>query len=388
MQGAVIIPAGGVAMNVTASNNSVITGLTFRGTGDADNKTGLQIAKMDRTDVVNCTFETIESGIVALAKVRENWAQGNNFVPATIRDCVFNGCGTGLALMDDAEYITVSGNVAFGCTVVGIYCEAGNSPLIGNQLIACEIGIHMRGNGNGGGTLTNPDHTVLSSNVCNHCNSCGIFLDGISIALSLIANQIWAVNSTGNLAGYGRSYGLFLRNSRRVACKGNAYNNMNWGIGFDGMVECSFDDQIDNTASPLFTYMRCEGNGVFAENRNISIKIAPTNSGTITDVVANYSAGVNTLFRVTSNLLANGISLTSAYSSDYVLGGLHEEVVADETFTHNIIVPNFRKSTPLYLNIQDSLTTGVAVVFGAGATFRTATTNATVAGTTVTLRGS
>lgn len=386
LQDAEILVNGSVGFDVTSMSNSEISGFRFLGASADDGKIGIRVANMNVSDIHNNEFRDLSIGVQANAKTREPWYGGINFVPASISYNRIQKCGTGVKLLNNAEYIAVSDNQIFGCTVAGIYSEAGNCPIRDNTITACEWGIHVKGNGPSGVSLDNPEHSSISGNTVNHCNTCGIYLEDIFLSTLLTGNQVWAVATGPAFLTYGKSFGLFMKNSRRIASVGNVYSESAYNIGFDGLADSSFDDAIQHTASPITFYMWCEGNGAFTDNRNVSLTTAPTNSGAVEDVIGNYSSASNRLFRIRAKALAQGAELSALVTSDYKLDGRQDEVLLTNDYVHSIIVPDYRRGTNFSINVLNVITPKT-VVFPVGTTLTSSTASAVVSGASCTLVG-
>lgn len=372
-------------LNLTSMRNSVIQGLRFLGTSETDGRAGIQVGGLDVSAIHDNEFKNLESGVIATAKTREAWFGGLNYVPAAISNNRVQNCGTGIALMDMAEYIAVSDNQIFACTVAGIYSEAGNSPIQDNLVVACEWGIHVKGNGPSGVTLDNPEHSSISCNTVNHSKSCGIYLEDIFLSTLLTGNQVWATDTLGTFLSYGKSFGLFIKSGRRITSAGNVYSESAYNVGFDGMAECSFDDAIQHTAQSLAFYLWCEGNGEFSDNRNVSITLAPSNWNP-TDIIGNYTSADNRLFRIKTRALAQGVDLDASVLIDYKIDGRHDEVIISESYAQGLLVPDYMKGISFSLNVN-GVTTPKTVTFPTGSTLSSSTSGCVVTSNTCTIRG-
>ena len=384
---------GAIGMDVTSMVSSGIEGFTFVGAGAADGKVGLRIADHDASFIERNEFKALQVGCRSLAKAREPWYAGNNYVPSAIQHNQMLNCGTGIELLDKAEYVSVNGNIAFGCTRAGIYSEAGNCPILNNNITACEIGIWQKGNAVGG-SLDNPDHNTIGFNTTNHCKAAGILLDGVSVSTSMVGNESWATDPAGTsdpaspMFAYGKGYGVFYKNTRRLISRGNVYMNSTYNAGFDGWADSSADDLIEHTDLAITSYYRCEGNGAFGDNRNITLRLGNTNSASVQDVIANATAGVNRLFRIVANPLVQGVTLDNTVVVDYKHDGRHDEIVVLNNYANQIVVPSYAKGTSKCLNVLGcTALPGKAWVFPAGATITSGTPWATVSGNVAYLRG-
>jgi len=382
-----LVVTGAVGVDILSASNSEFYGFSIQGVNESDGKIGIRAANLDNSSIHSNSGRLIQTFILAPAKQRMAWFGGINFVPSFIRNNRAINVGRAIQLENNAEYIQVESNYAFACTDWGIYSEAGNSPLIGNQVIACDKGICVIGNGNGG-VLANPDHSIIGFNTVNHCRKVGIYLDGVSVATTLVGNQVWAVDSAQAFLTYGKSFGLFMRSCRRINSYANTFMNSDYNVGYDGLADSRFCDQIDSSAVNLVRYYRCEGIGSFTDNRNTTIDLCNVggNGNTVVDLIENASAFPHYLFDVKSKPLSPSANLTSLVAADYKLDGRHRLVQANQTYVNTIKVANYLQGMPFEVAITAAEDTGVLIQSPPGTVFISQTPLATVVGTVATLR--
>lgn len=385
----VTVQGGGAGIHVASMFRSKIEGIRFVGSGYDAGQTGLRVDAHDLSSVVGCTAEALGTGFSIGPKVRRTW-HGNpvqgNYAPSTFSDCKAYVCSTGFHAVDLAEYTTLDNCEAFACRVAGFFIEAGNVPLVNCNATGNEINFWIKGNGNNPGPLTNPDHSGMFGCSANHANACGVYLDGISHSYLLTGCNVWA-SMAGDHLGTGKSFGLYLRNCRRVVSRGNVYANSTHNIGIDGIAQCSFDDLVTHTAAQLGHFVWIEGNGDFGFNRACDWRFSPTTQNNMEALFRN-AAGTNTrAFRVDYQGDVFGVALSGADPA-YYMDGRHKRVVASGGYSAGITVSPIMRDTAFEVVVSGVTSPAITVTLPAGSAAYPAHANATTVTGGVSLTGS
>ncbi len=187
--------------------------------------------------VENCYFDSFGPGVADTSSGGAALCFYVNCIDVTARgNTVVNGTGylngTDIAVYSAGGYAIITGNRTYSVNSNGIYTNAASK--IGRVIITNNISKnHTRhgitpvygGTGSGGGdSLGDLVDTIVANNICENCDSTGIYANTNANGI-LIANNIIESCSGGGPNGYTLDGGISLMGTGLKICTGNYITN-------------------------------------------------------------------------------------------------------------------------------------------------------------------